>query len=122
MWLGERNRGGQPDSASVGQVTVGGINTAVYTDGERRGASLFAPGGYYWVPRAGQSVLVLKNGEHEVCCLDREVTDPPEGLCEGEIMVCSDGASVTLKNDGSILISGNITVNGRLTVNGNEIG
>lgn len=121
MWLGEKNRGSQPDRASVGQVTVGGINTAVYTDGERRGATLFAPGGYYWVPKAGQSVLVLKNGEHEVCCLDREVTDMPEGLSEGEIMICSQGASVTLKNDGTILISGDIEVNGRLTVNGNEI-
>ena len=122
MWLGERHALPGGTGAGVGQVTVGGGRTAVFTDYERRNATFFAPGGYFWVPKVGQSMMVIKNGEHEVCCLDREVTQLPQGLEEGEVHICSGGASITLKNDGRILVSGEIHLDGRLVVNGNEIG
>lgn len=108
--------------ASIGQVTIGGTMTGVYTDGEKRNSTFFSPGGYYWLPKRGQNMIVIKSEDGEICCMDREVTKVPVDMQEGEVYIVSSGkASLHLKNDGTIHISGDISVDGRMLVNGTEI-
>ena len=122
MWLSDRGNRITPGRTMTGEVTIGGMNTAVYTDTEMRNAVFFAPGGYFWVPGAGQSMIVLKGEGNEVYCMDRQVTSIPENLEEGEVYITSNGnASIRLKNDGTIGINGDIHVTGRVFVNGTEI-
>ena len=43
-------------------------------------------------------------------------------MLPGEVRLYTGGASITLKNDGRILLAGRVAVEGGLTVNGTEIG
>lgn len=122
MWLSNRKTQVKSYQSSVGEVTIGGRKAAVYTDGEKRNSAFFSPGGYYWLPSCGQNMVVIKSEDNEVCCMDREVTELPVDMQEGEVYIISAGnASLHLKNDGTIQIKGNVSVNGRMFVNGNEI-
>ena len=85
MWLSNRRAQAQPKKAAVGEVTIGGTEGAVYTDAEKRNASFFAPGGYFWVPSAGQSMVVIKSEDNETCLMGREVTELPVEMQEGEV-------------------------------------
>ncbi|MBE6948496.1 MAG: hypothetical protein E7456_01495 [Ruminococcaceae bacterium] len=123
MWLSNRKIPAGSNQSAVGEVTIGGRNTAVYTDGEKRNSAFFSPGGYYWLPSCGQNMVVIKSGDGEVCCMDREVTELPVDMQEGEVYIVSGGnASLYLKNDGTVQIMGDVSVNGRMFVNGTEIG
>lgn len=122
MWLADRDRGRSSEAASIGRVTIGGGNTAVVTDRERRGSVFFAPGGYYWMPSVGDSMVVIKSEDNEVCCFDREVREMPEGMSEGDVLITSGSAEIHIKKSGQIVIKGDVTVEGRLSVNGTEIG
>lgn len=122
MWLSNRKSQTAVNHPTVGEVTIGGKKTAVYTDGEKRNVAFFAPGGYYWLPSCGQNMVVIKSEDNEVCCLDCEVTEIPIDMQEGEVYIVSNGkASLYLKNDGTVQISGDISVNGRMFINGTEI-
>ena len=122
MWLSNRRAQRTPQNTSVGEVTIGGMNTAVYTNAEMRNAAFFSPGGYFWVPSAGQSMGVIKSEDNESYCMDRQVADLPVDMQEGEVYIVSGGnASIFLKNDGSIRITGDVSVTGRMFVNGTEI-
>jgi len=114
MWLSERfTSQTREDYAAVGKVTIGG-GCAAETDREQRGLALCSPGGYYWRPEPGRKVVVLKcggDGDAVMGALDENVS----GLSAGEVCIRSNSASITLKNDGTISISG------RLIVNGNEV-
>ncbi len=122
MWLSSRRPQISPRQATTGEVTIGGANAAVYTDSEKRNAVFFSPGGYFWVPGAGQSMVVIKSGDNETYCMGREVTSMPVEMEEGEVYIVSGGnASIYLKNDGSVQISGDVSVTGRMRVNGTEI-
>ncbi len=122
MWLSERQSRSGSGRTVAGEVTIGGMNTAVYTDTEMRNAVFFAPGGYFWVPGAGQSMIVLKGEGGEVYCMDREVASLPADMEEGEVFITSGGdASIHLKNDGTVHINGDLHVAGRVVVNGTEI-
>ncbi len=122
MWLSNRKTRAETYGASVGEVTIGGRKTALYTDGEKRNSTFFSPGGYYWIPSCGQNMIVIKGEDNEVFCMDREVTQLPIEMQEGEVYIVSDGkASLYLKNDGTIQISGDISVSGRMFINGTEI-
>lgn len=123
MWLANRKVQGKNTQPTVGEVTIGGRKTAVYTNDEKRNAVFFSPGGYFWLPSCGQNMVVIKSEDDEVCCLDREVTELPVDMQEGEVYIVSGGnASLYLKNDGTVQISGDVSVNGRVFVNGTEIG
>ena len=123
MWLSNRMVRNKSNQPAVGEVTIGGKNTAVYTDGEKRNSVFFSPGGYYWLPSRGQNMVVIKSEDNEICCMDREITELPIDMQEGEVYIVSDGnASIYLKNDGTVQISGDVSVKGRMFVNGTEIG
>lgn len=122
MWLSNRKTQATGNQSSIGEVTIGGVKTVVYTDGEKRNSAFFAPGGYYWLPSCGQNMVVIKSEDNEVCCMDREVTELPVDMQEGEVYIVSAGnASLYLKNDGTVQIIGDVSVTGRMFVNGTEI-
>ena len=104
--------------AEVGVATIGGGEAAVLTRGEDRSLPVYGPGGLVWTPKAGDTVLVIKggSGREEQCiagALARRETDELE---PGELRLYSGGASLTLRNDGTVEIYGRLMVNGSLYV------
>lgn len=117
MWLSKQVAARMPalDEGAAATVSVGGEHPAVVTDGERRQARLFSPGGYCWRPGSGDTVLVVGGGEP--CVGGCEQTCPVK-LAAGEVYVYSNGASIYLKNDGDVLISGRLRLEGALEITG----
>ena len=114
MWMA-RPRGqsllAEP-AAQTGQVTLAGTQTGVGLEGERRDLPLFGPGGYYWSPRRGDQVLVIKTGPEEAPALVG--VRQTEDLEPGEVFLsAAEGAGIRLKPDGTIALVGTITVNGK---------
>ena len=103
-------------------MTIGGAVAGIVTDAERRGVPVFSPGGYFWKPTAGDSMLVIKCGSGEVCAVGNEISVYPENVQEGEICIMSKGgAELRLRNDGTIEIAGVLNVKGGLMINGNPV-
>lgn len=119
MWLSERKQSGGTD-ADLGITSIAGEQVGVLTRGEVRALPLYGPGGYYWIPGDGESVLVIKGGPGgEEQCVSGKLQPPaPTELEPGEVCICSGGASVLLKKDGSIRLRGIVQVEGTLSVNG----
>lgn len=136
MWLSKtmaaRQQAGQESAAAdMGVTTIGGGSASVMTRGEQRNLEVFAPAGVVWQPRAGDTVLVLKGGpgSQEQCVVAANTAAAaPEGLAPGELFLYSgDKASIYLREDGSIVISGDVevkgpvSITGELTVNGKPL-
>lgn len=119
MWLSrQQKRSGQETPVEIGKVTLGGGTVAVELDSERRGLTVYAPGGYCWRPKTGQKVLVLKTAEGP-CVVG---TPAERTLGEGEAGLAVDGgAEVLLKTDGCVLLGENVEIAGVLTVRGEEL-
>lgn len=98
----------------MGTVSVGGGSPTVKTGDGQRETMLFGPGGMCWVPRRGQSVLVIKAGGagSDMCIAGAEVSGT-EDMEPGEVKLFSEGASLTLRNDGTIALEGRVLVNGK---------
>lgn len=115
MWLSRQRqvprRGGD---ALTGPVTVPGDPAGAWLEGERRGVAVYAPGGYHWVPAAGQEVLVLKaGGEGEKpCALGAAQDSGALGLRPGEVALTVGKAAVRLTLEGSVEVTGLLKVNG----------
>ena len=113
MFLGKRERQERPAGmALTGPVTLPGDQLGVYLEGERRGVTVYAPGGYHWVPATGDEVLVLKTGERgeKPCAVG--VAAGGQGLLPGEVLITAGVASIKLGLNGQVAITGNLTVNG----------
>ena len=113
MFLGRRERQERPaGTALTGPVTLPGDPAGAYLEGERRGVTVYAPGGYHWVPAAGDEVLVLKTGERgeKPCAVG--VAGGGQGLLPGEVLITAGVASIKLGLNGQVSITGNLTVNG----------
>lgn len=119
MWLSRQMMQQQPvqDAAAIGRVSIGGKNTAVVTDGEKRRAAVIAPGGYVWQPQINDSVMVIRSNEDYI----PGTLVTPNGLLPGEVKIFSKGTEIFLHNDGSVTIRGNVNVEGTLRVNGREV-
>lgn len=119
MWLAQQQKREAPQEAgSVGQVTLPGELTAVELDTERRGLSVYAPGGYRWRPALGQKVLVLK-ADGEPCVVG---VPAPGGLEPGEVKLESvGGAGLLLTNQGTVVLGPRAEVSGALYVGGVEL-
>lgn len=119
MWVSQnmarRPAGGE--SAGMGVTTIGGGSASVLTQGEQRDLEVFAPGGVVWQPRAGDTVLVIKDGaEAGEQCIAAASTGghAPKDMAPGELFLyAGGGASIYLRNDGTVEISGRLTVNGQ---------
>ena len=154
MWLSKtialRQRAAQESAAAdMGVTTIGGGGASVMTRGEQRDLEVFAPGGLIWQPKAGDTVLVDKGGTggQEQCVVAASTAaDTPKGLAPGELFLDSrGGASIHVREDGSIAVKGDgfaegnwdaagdltwtgnvelkglVTVNGTLSINGKLI-
>lgn len=115
MWLSKRDGSGTSwrEAAQVGNVTVPGDPAGVALDGERRNLPVFGPGGYVWRPYRNQEVLVVKAGaDGELPCVAGVRGQPDWNLSPGEVYLYSPGASVWMRSDGVISMSGKVLVNG----------
>ncbi|MBR5381455.1 MAG: hypothetical protein IK136_02420 [Oscillospiraceae bacterium] len=119
MWLSRRMSGGHDaDSAAVARVTMGGAELGVFREAEERRIPVFSPGGYVWQPETGEELLVLRCGG-ETCAVGKETGEGPEGMLPGEVLIRSKGgASIFLRNDGTIEIEGDVTVRGSAAIEG----
>ena len=121
MWIGEKIAGGtraREDStaADLGITTIGGESAAVETRGEDRNVPVYGPGGYFWQPKAGERVLVIKGGVAgaEQCVAAAEQAEAPEDLEPGDVYIRAGEASVRLHSGGRIDLTGTLYVNGTL--------
>lgn len=117
MFLSEKwkERQGNMDGGTLEMVSLGGENSTVVSSGNQSQRTLFGPGGMCWVPKRGQGVLVIKAGMED--CIAGAEMDSTGGMEPGEVKLFSGGASLWLKNDGTILIEGTVLLNGKeLTV------
>ena len=115
MWLSNpKQRPAGEEPGEIGQVTMGGNPAGVYLAGERRNVPIFAPGGYYWRPKLGDAVLVMKAGpEQAPCLIGKEETVHGFRLRPGEILLSAHpSAGILLGTDGSIRLFGVISHNG----------
>ena len=117
MWLSRQQKQEKEEQAAAsGLVTISGEKVAVELDSERRGLTVYSPGGYRWRPAAGEQVLVVRT-EDGLCVVGMPCVSD---LDEGEVGLAGpDGAEVSLKRDGHIILSGNVKVDGSLRL-GNE--
>jgi hypothetical protein len=68
-----------------------------------------APGGYHWLPRAGENVLVMKADDVPY------VMGKPMGkeeLQDGEVLIRNEGAAVLWKTGDKLDLQGQVLVNG----------
>lgn len=113
MFLSQRERpklsGGQ---ALTGPVTVPGDPVGAYLEGERRGVTVFAPGGYHWVPALGDEVLVLKSGENGERPCAVGVASQETELGPGEVLISAGKCGIRLSPEGGVQVFGMFSVNG----------
>lgn len=107
MWIADyitKNSMTNP-SAEIGNVvSCAGGSTAVMSSGEHKGLKTAAPYGIISVPPVGENAVILPLDDSEVCI---GVVADSNDLEPGELKLCSKGgASIVLKNDGSVLING----------------
>ena len=115
MWISKRLRHGGTESETavdLGVATIGGEQAGVYARGEVRNLALCAPGGLAWRPKSGDRVLVLKGGPGGEEAFVLGVQGESADLADGEVELRSEAASITLRNDGAILLQGNVIING----------
>ncbi len=113
MFLARRQRGERPAGAAfTGPVTLPGERAGAWLEGERRGVEVYAPGGYHWVPRLGEQMLVLKAGEsgEQPCAVG--VWAGGQDLQPGEVLITAGAASLKLSLDGTVEVRGQLRVNG----------
>ena len=113
MWTERQTRGSGETEAEIGRVTIGGNPAAVETRGEVRDLPVYAPGGYFWTPRRGDRVLVIKGGpggaEQCVAAMEQAGAAPEQG----DVALRTDGASLVLRADGRIELTGQLWINGQ---------
>lgn len=113
MWTSERSRRlpVREAEAELGLVTLSGDPAGVVLGGERRQVPVYSPGGYFWRPREGERVLVLKTGgEGESPCVVGKVPEQTD-LRPGEVCVKGGGSTVLL-GERCLDLSGEVTING----------
>jgi len=116
MWLSRQMKKEVPTAdADLGMTTIAGDSVGVVTRGEVRALPVYGPGGYIWMPRNGEAVLVIKGGPggEEQCVAGMRQAGVPEGMRPGEVYLFGpDGSSIYLRQGGSVEIQGSLTING----------
>lgn len=121
MWLsGQHKRPAAEGEGQTGIVTMGGGETAVLLDRERRGLEVYAPGGYRWTPQAGQRALVIQ-GRGEIPCVVgvRQGGGTPDSVGIGARSVEINGQNVSIRSAGTVTVGGGgVALQGNVLVNG----
>ena len=121
MWLSKKAAGSETERetpARIAEITIGGGDPAAESRGENRSLAVASLGGYCWKPSAGQSALILDCADGASALSGVVQESWPEGLASGEVCIRSGGASITLKNDGRIIVAGDVELTGDLSVTG----
>lgn len=119
MWLSrQQKRPNQAGESQVGKVTIGGEQTAVLLDSERRGLEVYGPGGYRWKPGVGQKVLVIQ-GRGEIPCVAGVRTD--QKAPEAVTVESAAGAQLRLDGADAELTGEAVRLNGQTYVNDETI-
>lgn len=107
MWITSylaKNR--EKESACAGSVvSADAAGVEVSSSRLYREVPVAAPYGVYCVPPSGEQAVMVHTQSKDVCV--GVLSLAAEDLEPGEIMLCSKGgASIVLRNDGSVLING----------------
>lgn len=112
MWISEKlaqNKTPVQNTAASVSFTDGGT-ASLMTGGEARGIPMYSCGGVVWRPKTGDGMLVFKTaGSGEICAL---TPSDPSQVAPGEVMLQNGNASVYIKNDGTVHITGTLFING----------
>lgn len=110
MWISEQFvKKPEAEAAGFGEVSIGGARSAVLSAGrEQRLLPVISPGGYVWLPSPGQRVLVLKEGGS---CIAGAL-QPETALMPGDVLIYAGDASIRIKTNGEIRLTGRVYVNG----------
>ncbi|MBQ9742435.1 MAG: hypothetical protein IJV88_02015 [Ruminococcus sp.] len=107
MWLASflsQSKGQSRTSTGSVVASAGGI-VDVDTALRHRNLPVVAPYGVVYVPPVGEDAVVMSTLSGEACV--GVVAPRAKDLLPGELMLCSaGGASIVLKNDGTVLING----------------
>ncbi len=107
MWLTSfLNKGKNVTTATKGSVTAS-AQSSVQVDASTQhdDVAVVAPYGIAYVPPVGEGAVIVPFDGGEACV--GVIADSPLKLSRGELMLYSQGgASILLKNDGSVLING----------------
>lgn len=107
MWLTSfLNKEKGSKFATKGSITASGQQSVqVDASTQHRDVAVVAPYGIAYVPPVGEGAVVVPFDGGEACV--GVVSAAPHNLQRGELMLYSaGGASIVLKNDGSVLING----------------
>ena len=117
MWLsGQQKRPTDHGEGQTGIVTVGGDETAVQLDSERRGLEVYAPAGYRWTPEVDQRVLVIQ-GPGEIPCIVGVRQDSERPDC---VEVCAKTVSVS-GQDAVVQAEETVDLRGKVLINGEPL-
>ena len=94
------------DTATSGSVMNSDFSGVEVSASRRyREVPVSAPYGVVSIPPVGEEAIIVHTPSAEVCM--GVITTPSDALEAGELMLCSKGgASIILKNDGSVFING----------------
>ena len=124
MWLsGQHKRPNPCGEGQTGIVTVGGGETAVMLDSERRGLEVYAPAGYHWTPEVNQRVLVIQ-GQGEIPCIVgvRQDSARPDSAGIRAKAVSVSGRDVAVRAGGDAVIAGqSVDLQGKVLINGTPL-
>lgn len=115
MWVSRKLREGNAGGASadLGVITIGGAQTGVWSRGEQRDLPVCAPGAVQWQPRGGEEVVVLRGGAGgEESVVLGVVGANGRAIEDGELYLSCSGASIYLRNNGRIELTGEVYING----------
>ncbi len=107
MWLTSFvNKNNKLKSGAVaGCVTdAKGASVELFESSKHRDVPLVAPFGVVSVPPVGSEAVAVRTSSGVMCVGVK--CEPSAELEAGELMLCSMGASIVLKNDGRVLING----------------
>ena len=124
MWiskkLAESNQQTFNDNAEIGNLSITTDElVAAISSCEKRGISFYTPPGIEFFPTEGQEVVLISCGNNTACA--GVEMQKSTSLRSGEIRLFSHGgASILLKNDGSIVLNDEVTIdkNGAIFTNG----
>ena len=111
MFLSQQGKLRPRAEDELGFISVGGDAPTVSAGGLQVDSPVFGPGGMIWVPKRGQTVLVIKSGG-EYCVAGAEMK-ACRGMEPGELGLYSEKASLWIKNDGTICLEGRVLINGK---------
>ncbi len=113
MWITQniskkRDRG---NASFFGSVVSNAEGLEVSESATHRNLPIVMPFGVSYVPSLGENVVVLETEGGPVCI--GVLNTAAKELKSGELKLYSKGgASITLKNDGTVNIEGNVFING----------